>query len=299
MTRRSRPVVAPSFPPLYIGRDEWGSDRYLSLPGLTGITCGGLPGYGKTSLILSWLCQLAGSAAVQLVFIDGKGGTNFGDYSAWYDRAWISVGDDLAAAADAFERVHTLMHDRAAVVRDITGSRNAWHRGPTPEFPLIITVVDECHTFLDLDGRKNDRQAENHVRSIRHLGGQLTRKGRNVLMLTIWITQKQTGDAIPTAIRDNCGFGLSFACKNADVAVAALGDDIRKYPSYCPTGLQDLTTYTGVCTAALRTGADPYVRLRVPEISEDVADARARATAHLRRDPAIPLHLVPPQHDAA
>lgn len=40
-------------------RDDFGNDRYLPLRGLTGICVSGLPGYGKTSLISSWLCQLA------------------------------------------------------------------------------------------------------------------------------------------------------------------------------------------------------------------------------------------------
>ena len=33
---------------VYLGRDEWAADRWLNLPGLTGITVGGLPGFGKT-----------------------------------------------------------------------------------------------------------------------------------------------------------------------------------------------------------------------------------------------------------
>ena len=107
-------------------------------------------------------------------------------------------------------------------------------------------------------------------------------------MLTILITQKQTSDAIPTAIRDNCGFGVSFAVRTKDAAVASLGDHIREYPSYCPTTLQD-PAYTGVCTASLRTGQDPFVRLRVPEVTEEAATARAAETASKRRDPsAIP-----------
>jgi DNA segregation ATPase FtsK/SpoIIIE, S-DNA-T family len=278
------------FPPLYLGRDEWGNDRYRNLTGLTGITCGGLPGYGKTSLILSWLCQLAGTAAVQFVFINGKGeGVDYGDYSGWHDRAWMACGDELPEAAAVFSELETLMRNRMRVVRQMTGSKNGWHRGPTPEFPLVVTIVDECHTFLDLESVKGDRDAETYVRGCRRTAGELTRKQRSVLMLTVFVTQKQTGDAIPTAIRDNCGFGLSFAAKTVDVAVAALGDDIRRYPSYCPTALQDNDSYVGVCTAALRTGSDPYVRLRVPEISEAAADLRAAQTAHLRLDPAALL----------
>lgn len=294
--RRARALASATRPQfrLYIGRDEWGNDRYVSLPGITGITCGGLPGYGKTSLILSWLYQLAGTPAVQFVFINGKGGVHYGDYAGWFDRAWISCGDELLDAAEALAKVDTLMRDRMACVTEITGSKNAWHLGPTPQFPLIVTIVDECHTFLDLEGVKGDRDAEKQVRACRYSAGQLVKKGRSVLMLTIFITQKQTGDAIPTAIRDNCGFGVSFAVKTTDAAVAALGESIRKYPSYDPTDLQDMDTYVGVCTAALRTGADPFVRLRVPEISEEAADQRARDTAYLRFDPAAQLAEVAP-----
>jgi hypothetical protein len=32
---------------LYVGRDDFGNDRYLPLRGLTGICVSGLPGYGK------------------------------------------------------------------------------------------------------------------------------------------------------------------------------------------------------------------------------------------------------------
>ena len=158
------------------------------------------------------------------------------------------------AAAAALEDAHSLMRSRFGTVLEQTGHRNAWRAGPTERFPLVVVVIDECHTFFDLDGVKGDQQApRRHVRTCRTLAGQLVKKGRSVLMLTILITQKQTSDAIPTAIRDNCGFGVSFAVKTKDAAVASLGDHIREYPSYCPTTLQD-PAYVGVCTAALRTG---------------------------------------------
>jgi S-DNA-T family DNA segregation ATPase FtsK/SpoIIIE len=273
---------------LYLGRDEWALDRWLTLNGLTGITVGGLPGYGKTSFILSKLMQLA-DRPVQFVFIDGKGG---GDYADWADRAWIWTGDELPAAAAALEDAHALMRSRFGTVLEQTGHRNAWRRGPTEDFPLIVIVIDECHSFFDLEAVKGDKDAEAHVRTCRTLAGQLVKKGRSVLMLTILITQKQTGDAIPTAIRDNCGFGVSFAVKTKDAAVASLGDHIREYPSYCPTTLQD-PAYVGVCTASLRTGQDPFVRLRVPEITEEAAAVRAAETASKRLDPSAITAAVP------
>lgn len=276
----------------YLGRDEWNTDRWVDLSGITGISVAGLPGYGKTSLILSLLWQLAGTGAVQFVFIDGKGG---GDYMDWRDRAWLCCGDDLERAAGILEDVHGLMRSRLLEVAVGGGSKNWWHEGPTPEHPLIVTVIDECHTYFDLEAVKGDKDAEGHVRTARAMTSQLVRKGRSVLFLTLLITQKQTSDAIPTAIRDNCTLGLSFAVKTREAAVCGLGEAIRDYPSYSPTGLRERPTYIGVATATLPSGSDPFVRLRVPEITEEAAADRARATSHLRADPSAVVVPVPAQ----
>lgn len=85
--------------------------------------------------------------------------------------------------------------------------------------------------------------------------------------------------------------------------MAALGDHIREHPSYCPTTLQD-PAYVGVCTAALRTGQDPFVRLRVPEVTEEAAAARAAETVSKRLDPtaipvAVPAPANPPPDESA
>jgi len=271
---------------LYLGLDEWGNHRWLTLNGCTGITVGGLPGFGKTEFVKSLLMQLAMLPA-KFVFIDGKGG---GDYHEWKQRAWIYAEDELPAAAAALEQTHLEMRHRLATVVDQTGHRNAWRVGPVPGFEILVTIIDECHTFFDLDATKGSPADDKLVRTCRTLAGQLVRKGRSVLAVTILITQKQTSDAIPTFIRDNCRHGLSFAVKTRDAAVAALGDGIRDYPSYCPSGLQD-PVYIGVATAALRTAHDPFVRLRVPELTEQAVADRATQTAGnaaLQRETRVP-----------
>ena len=88
------------------------------------------------------------------------------------------------------------------------------------------------------------------------------KKGRSVGILTILTTQKSTGDAIPTFIRDVCPVGLSFAQKTVEAAVAALGDDIRDWPDANPINLQD-PAYVGV--ASMSHQSQPgFTRIRTP-----------------------------------
>jgi DNA segregation ATPase FtsK/SpoIIIE, S-DNA-T family len=268
---------------LYVGRDDFGNDRYLPLRGLTGICVSGLPGFGKTSFINSGLCQLAPTAAAQFALLDGKDG---GDQEPWHDRAWRHCGDQLADALDVLEDTHAEMRRRLRTIVGLCGQRNAWNAGgPTDQLPLLVTILDECQTYLDIAQYKGDRVLESMARRCIALVGELIRKGRSVLCLTILATQKATGDSIPTSLRDNSGLAVSFALKTTESSVAALGDAIREYPGYSPTLLRETPNGIGTAVVTLTTGTDPFTRLRVPEITEQWAAARAAATAHNRRDP--------------
>ncbi|MBP2062364.1 hypothetical protein J2Z30_003380 [Streptomyces iranensis] len=112
----------------------------------------------------------------------------------------------------------------------------------------------------------------------------LVKKGRNVGILVIIATQKATGDAIPTFIRDVCPVGLSFAQKTAEAAVVALGEDIRNWPDSSPTALQD-PAYLGVAAMA-HQGRPGFARIRTPYVADADAARIATDTAHLTRDPA-------------
>ena len=185
------------------------------------------------------------------------------------------------------------MTDRLAAVRSVLGVKNAWHRGPTAEWPLAVTILDECQSCLDLTAVKGDKQLEAKVRRCIFLVSSLIRRGRSVMMLTVPATQKPTTDSVPSSIRDNCPVAMSFAVRTTDAAAATLGSSIRDYPSYSPAGLV-LPDYTGVATVTLRTGQDPFTRLRGPWVTEDQAAAAAAASAHLRKDPRATLPIVVP-----
>lgn len=279
-----------------LGRDEWAQRQYLDLAGIPGLTCGGLQGYGKTSLALTVLTQLAPYVEHQFVIVDGKGG---GDYDDWTQRAWLSCGDDLHAAAEYLGRAHDLMRTRLASVRAELGTTNFWDVGPTAGWPLVFVLVDECHTFLTEPRSSMPKSEQEAYRSCRHHLEQLVKKGRSVGMATLLMTQKQTGDSIPTFIRDVCEVGISFATRTKDAAVASLGEGIREFPTVCPTTLQQRPNYIGVAVAAL-PGVPDFLRLRVPHVNPDRAGRLVRATAGLRRDldqPTSGPRLVDADHD--
>jgi S-DNA-T family DNA segregation ATPase FtsK/SpoIIIE len=275
---------------LYLGRDEHGTHRFADLANVPGICLGGMPGSGKSTEITSWLTQLAPSPAVQFALADGKNAGEFDDFSG---RAYAMAGDDLDQVIDLLEKQHALMTDRLAAVRLVLGVKNAWHVGPTEAWPLAVTVLDECQSFLDLTAVKGDKQLEAKVRRCIFLTSSLIRRGRSVMMLTIPATQKPTTDSLPSSIRDNCPISLCFGVKTIDAAAATLGTEIRRYDSYSPVTLAD-PAYAGCCTVTLKTGQDPFTRLRGSYVTEDQAAAVAAASAHLRRDPRASVPIVVP-----
>jgi S-DNA-T family DNA segregation ATPase FtsK/SpoIIIE len=206
----------------------------------------GLAGYGKTSLLNARFCQLATSSAVQFVLIDGKGGP---DYDDLFARAWLHAKDDPQQVRDHLARVHALMTARQSAIRAALGVKNMWHLGPSAVWPLVIVVIDEAHTFFneskgsDPESKRRDTLARETVRLVE----ELVRKGRNVGIQIILATQKATGDAIPTKIRDNCQVAISFAQRTSEAATAALGSDITEHPDVHPRRLQD-AAYIGVAT---------------------------------------------------
>jgi DNA segregation ATPase FtsK/SpoIIIE, S-DNA-T family len=121
------------------------------------------------------------------------------------------------------------------------------------------------------------------VNENRRLVEDIVKKGRSVGICTILATQKSTGDAIPTAIRDVCPVAMSFAQRTDEAAVAALGADIRHFPEANPVALQD-PVYVGVASMVVQ-GRPGFVRVRTPYVDDrDVARICA-ATAELTRDP--------------
>src|SRR5829696_2440400 len=264
----------------------WAEDSrpvMVRLAEVSGIVVAGLAGFGKTMLVAHFLGQLAPSSAVQFVLVDGKGGP---DYDRLFPRAWLSAKDDLNDVRDVLRRVHRLMVDRQAAIAQVLGVTDAWHLGLSPSWPLVVVVIDEAHTFFhERKGTSPEVKAHNTlVAELSRLVEELIRKGRNVAIQVMLLTQRATGDAIPTRIRDNCQVAISFATRTLDGAVAALGEEIRQHPDVSPVLLND-PTYVGVAVTSL-PGRPGFHRVRTPQVEHYQVAAVIRATAQLRVDPA-------------
>ncbi|QKW51055.1 cell division protein FtsK [Streptomyces buecherae] len=270
----------------HLGVDEYAQPVSVDLSNVPGVTVAGLPGFGKTSLVNRFLCDTAPSPAIQYAFADGKvTSSHEGDYADLAQRAFAFVGDDLAEANALFKRLVELRRARSTSVGSALGVKNMWHVGPSAAWPLVVLVVDEAHTYFrdykgsDAQTKKLAALSSENARLVE----DLVKKGRSVGMLVIIATQKATGDAIPTFIRDVCPVGLSFAQKTAEAAVVALGEDIRNWPDANPTTLQD-PAYVGVASMA-RQGRPGFTRIRTPYVADEDAARIAADTAHLVRDP--------------
>ncbi|MEU6310287.1 FtsK/SpoIIIE domain-containing protein [Streptomyces sp. NPDC047014] len=269
-----------------LGVDEYGMPIVVPLKDVPGITVGGLPGYGKSSLTNRLICDWAPSPAIQFVTLDGKvTHAREGDYADLAQRMFSFCGDDLEAANKLLKRLVELRRARSACMKDVLGVKNMWHVGPSEMWPLVVVNIDEAHTFFrdykgsDPETKRLAALAAENARLVE----DLVKKGRAFGILTILITQKTTGDAIPTFIRDVCPVGLSFAQKTAEAAVAALGEDIRNWPDANPINLQD-PAYVGVAVMSAQ-GRPGFVRIRTPYVADEKAARIAEQTAHLVRDP--------------
>jgi S-DNA-T family DNA segregation ATPase FtsK/SpoIIIE len=225
------PGTAPvSLDSWWLGWSEDGSLVMVRLAEVSGMVVAGLAGFGKTMLVAHQLGQLAPSPAVQFVLVDGKGGP---DYDRLVTRAWLSAKDDLNDVRHVLRQVHRLMVDRQASIAQVLGVTDAWHLGPSPSWPLVVVVIDEAHTFFhERKGTSPEVKAHNAlVAELSRLVEELIRKGRNVAIQVMLLTQRATGDAIPTRIRDNCQVAISFATRTVDGAVAGWGRRSASIPT--------------------------------------------------------------------
>jgi S-DNA-T family DNA segregation ATPase FtsK/SpoIIIE len=263
-----------------IGHDRQSDPVVIRTSDVSGIVAGGLSGYGKTELVRQRVARLAPSPCVQFVLIDGKE-YELEDLAV---RAWLHCGNSIEKAHAVFSKVHTLLMERQDVIRPVLGRKNFWDGPITPDWPLVKVIVDEAHTFLFESKFKDkvNQARDEKVRDMVWMCDDLVRLGRSLGFQIMLLTQKPTGEATPTKIRDNCQIAMSFAQRSSEAAKAALGEDITDYPHAHPARLQD-SAYIGVLSVVAE-GRPGYTLARTP-YTGNAAIEMAHATKHLVRDP--------------
>ncbi|MEV6314270.1 FtsK/SpoIIIE domain-containing protein [Streptomyces sp. NPDC051776] len=289
-----------------VGTDEYGGAVSVEIKEKSGSTVAGGVGGGKSNLLTTLITRFAPSPAVQFALLDGKvDDAPYGDYADAIPRLFAHAGHDLEEANALFTRLVKLLRERTVSARKVLGTPNMWHVGPSVDWPLVIFVIDESHTFF-----RDHKGSDPKTKKLAALAAENTRlvetlvkMGRSVGIFTVLATQKATGDAIPTSIRDVCSAALSFGQRTTDASVAALGEDIRNWPDADPINLQG-SHYVGVASMAAE-GRPGFVRVRTPRMDPHDVAAIANATAHLTQDPAELLASLtalslrkpePPQH---
>jgi hypothetical protein len=142
--------------------------------------------------------------------------------------------------------------------------------------PLVDALAGQPGGGLVAEGDQGTKVVGGGSGDAHHLSAQV-----------MLLTQRATGDAIPTRIRDNCQVAISFATRTLDGAVAALGEEIRQHPDASPVQLND-PAYMGVAVTSL-PGRPGFHRVRTPQVDQHQVAAIIRATVRLRRDPAALL----------
>lgn len=269
---------------LPMGHNPWMRQVAIPLRQLSGIKIAGLPGYGKTMLMLAWMASLANRASVQFAIFDGKtSDPRYGDWGQAGERAMFVVGDNPETANQRLTELVRMLKDRPAALVEERGTHKFWKHGPTEINPLVLVLMDECHNYADTKGLSGkDKQV---IESNQRMMQTISKEGRGLGVIGIFGTQKQTGDAIPTAVRDNLEVGVCFPTFTIDAAEAALGSGIRKDEPNDPTVLVDKDSNVGVCVVTGVPGlGGRYDRVRVGDLDEDQLPGFIASTAHLRRD---------------
>lgn len=281
------PELMPNFKEIPVGIDEFAETVGMRIKDVSGIGVYGVPGSGKSSFISNVITRLSPFPNVQFVVLDGKVDDPIaGDYGDMNSRLLHLSGDDLEEANRILTTLVQFRKERARNMRDMLGTKNIWNTGFSEEWPLMILIIDEAHTYFSkvVDGGNRELKARNAMVAANIMAVEdLVKKGRSVGILTILATQKGTSDAIPTQIRDVCAVSVCFAVRTIESAIAALGEEIRQWPDSSPVELQS-EEYVGVGVMKVE-GRRGFTRVRMPLVTDSLVAQVTTENAHLRIEP--------------
>ncbi|MFE3229832.1 FtsK/SpoIIIE domain-containing protein [Nocardia sp. NPDC059228] len=279
---QGRPPVPLDLSRLELGHGERGQPEYLPLAQGAGVTVMGASGFGKTMFARNIVVKLAPSPKVQFAGANGKTTRALrGDYRVLAPRYAHLVGSDPYEVNELLTGLVNEMYRRLDSMYDWWGVDEFWDHGPSIEIPYLVTTLDECQVYLATTAPASSNLGKIVTDNVEK-STDLVKMGRAAGMGTFFMTQKGTGDAIPTAIRDVATTALSFPVRSRAQAMAALGDEILDYPDKDPRAILR-HPYRGVGTL-LAEGSEGFTRFKSPLTSAELAAEVCEATAHYVRE---------------
>lgn len=221
-----------AMPPAYDARessvqcavDADGQPYVLSFREVSGMVIAGIPGSGKTAGATSFLLPLALSDDVVLSIIDGKGGTDWSAYAPACGPRYIQGDEDLEVIRDFLALFFEEMNARVATQKQLLGQSNFWNASLEERHAAglhhNVLVIDECQGLFE---KRPGKESADLQGEILRYASQLVKRGRSAGITVIFMTQKPTSEALPTAIRDNCALRIGFRLLTSASETSALG----------------------------------------------------------------------------
>lgn len=188
----------------------------LSFKEVSGVVVSGMPGTGKSVSMRSPFEALDKAEGADVTVLDCKGGNDWKGLShvVAFDPLKADL-DNLATASLVVDEMHAEMLKRYA-----DGITQFWSLPPESRPPFRLLVVDESQELFEAS---TDPAVKKARASLTAKVSALVKKGRGAGVCVALLSQKQTADAIPTAIRDNATMKVAFRLATREAVVSALG----------------------------------------------------------------------------
>lgn len=215
----STPAVDVESLSVACARGENGDTVSISAANASGWLVAGMPGSGKSfSMRHAVFEPLDALPEVELTVLDCKGAADWLGLSNVIPFApTASESDNLKTATEVIDSHLSEMKKRYDA-----GISNFWGMPLEERPPVKILLVDESHELFE---SSTDSTVKKLRSALASKVAAIVKQGRAAGVVCVLMTQKQTTDATPSNIRDNCGVRIAFRLATREAVIAAMGRD--------------------------------------------------------------------------
>lgn len=220
-TSDTLPTVEPASMSVACMRGDNGDIMPLVFGEVSGAVVSGMPGSGKSVSMRLPFLALDEHPHAEVTVLDCKGGADWEGFSnvIGFSPAQTDL-ENLQTASDVIDEVMNEMRARYA-----NGLTQFWNLPPESRPPFRLLVIDESQELFE----SSPDPAVKKIRAqILPKVSALVKKGRASGVCVVLLSQKQTSDAIPTAIRDNATLKVAFRLATREAVIAGMGRDSAK-----------------------------------------------------------------------